>query len=160
MKIISKIIVWILSIIFLFVVINLSAGLFKYKSIANYTEFLNQKDRQSTVAQIDITNPMSIFSIFYGEYIPVPKNDKADQKDKSNLIQTWDLSAQEEDWLNVYDPSFEDEFNEFFGTTHTWDQSQNPEYEEAWFVSPQEVPDQNTQTGKTVWQELLDKFNQ
>ncbi len=160
MKIISKVIVWILSIIFLFVVVNLGIGLFKYKSISNYTEFLNQKDRHGAVAQIDITKPMSIFNIFYGEYIPVPKDDNSDEQDLSDLVQDWDMEIQEEDWLNVYDPSFQDEFNEFFGTTHTWNQSQKPEYEEAWFVSSQEAPDQKTQTGKTVWQELLERFSQ
>ena len=160
MKIISKVIVWILSIIFLFVVVNLGIGLFKYKSIANYAEFLNQKNWNDTVAQIDITNPASIFSMFYGEYIPLPKDVKLDDKDSLDLIQDGDLETQEEEWLNVYDPEFQDDFNEFFGTTHTWSQSQKPEYEEAWFVVPQEAPDQNTQAEKTAWQELLERFSQ
>jgi len=87
MKIISKVIVWILSIIFLFVVVNLGIGLFKYKSISNYVDFLNKKDRDSAIAQIDITNPTSIFSIFYGEYTPLPKENKSDDKDSLDLMQ-------------------------------------------------------------------------
>lgn len=160
MKIISKIIVWILSIIFLFVVVNLGIGLFKYKSISNYANFLNQKDRHSSISQIDITNPMSILSLFYGEYTPLPKNIDLDENSDLDLIEDWDLDVQQKDWLNVYDPEFEDDFNEFFGTTHTWNQKEKPQDEEVWFVAPQEAPDQNTQAEKTAWQELLERFSQ
>lgn len=73
MKIISKIIAWILSIIFVFIALNLIVWLIKYGGISNYSDFLNKKDRNTTISQISIKDPKSIFSLFYWEYTPKDK---------------------------------------------------------------------------------------
>lgn len=172
MKIISKIIAWILSIVFLFIIVNLAIWIVKYEWLANYSDFLNQKDRDTTVSQITIQDPMSIFSLFYWEYTPKEKNIDIPQENLEDNITDQEsqetLQWDEETGLNVYDPDFEDDFNDFFGTTHTPEESSDSIEEEWAFVVPetseqdnldQSNSEQDNVNTKTVWQQLLEKFS-
>jgi hypothetical protein len=173
MKIVSKIITWILSIIFLFIIINLAIGVVKYEWLANYSDFLNQKERNTVVSQISIKDPISIFSLFYWEYSPREKNIDVLQENLEDKIIDQELQedsqVDEEAKLNVYDPDFEDDFNAFFGKTHISKKKSDLTNEEGWaFVVPETSEQDNlNQTNskqdnantKTVWQQLLEKFS-
>lgn len=173
MKIISKIIAWILSIIFVFIALNLIVWLIKYGGISNYSDFLNKKDRNTTISQISIKDPKSIFSLFYWEYTPKEKNIDVLQENLEDKIIDQELQedsqVDEEAKLNVYDPDFEDDFNAFFGKTHISKKKSDLTNEEGWaFVVPETSEQDNlNQTNskqdnantKTVWQQLLEKFS-
>ena len=173
MKIVSKIITWILSIIFLFIIINLAIGVVKYEWLANYSDFLNQKERNTVVSQISIKDPISIFSLFHWEYTPREKNIDVRQENLEDKIIDQELQkdsqVDEEAKLNVYDPDFEDDFNAFFGKTHISKKKSDLINEEGWaFVVPETSEQDNlNQTNskqdnantKTVWQQLLEKFS-
>ncbi|HOG15503.1 MAG TPA: hypothetical protein PK674_02845 [Candidatus Absconditabacterales bacterium] len=173
MKIVSKIITWILSIIFLFIIINLAIGVVKYEGLANYSDFLNQKERNTVVSQISIKDPISIFSLFYGEYTPREKNIDVRQENLEDKIIDQELQkdsqVDEEAKLNVYDPDFEDDFNAFFGKTHISKKKSDLINEEGGaFVVPETSEQDNlNQTNskqdnantKTVGQQLLEKFS-
>jgi len=163
MRIISKTIAWILFVIFLFIVTNLLIGSIKYKWLSNYSDFLNQKDRNTTVSQITIKDPVSIFSLFYWEYIPKEKNNNILKKEAENNITNQkvqeDFQWDENTELNVYDPDFADDFNDFFSKTHISEEISNSLNEEWAFVIPENSEQDNLDT-KTVWQQLLEKFSQ
>lgn len=112
MKIISKIIAWILSIIFVFIALNLIVWLIKYGGISNYSDFLNKKDRNTTISQISIKDPKSIFSLFYWEYTPKDKNTESLEQDFTNQQAEEDIPTDEEiDTVN--ETNFIDDFDEF-----------------------------------------------
>lgn len=161
MKIISKILVWLLGIIFLFILVNIAFGIYRYKWIKNYSEILNQKDRQSTISTISIKNPISILDIFYSQI-------QASTWENNNILQDTGIVLEEveeveaETWNNEidpYDPEFEEDFNSFFGGTETDSKIKDLPEEKPWFVNPKvdvEVEDST----RSVGQQLFDKFNQ
>jgi len=160
MKIASKIIVWIVSIALFFVLVNLGIGLFKHKSISNYADFLNQKDWQSAISQIDIKNPSSIFSIFYGDSVSIKKDTNKDLADTEIIAETKDeisLEDESNNSMDHYDPEFQDEFNEFFGTTQLEENEEFP-----WFIDPNAtlLEEESDESQETVSQQLIEKFSQ
>ncbi len=165
MKIISKIVVWILSLIAIFMVANLVIWCFQYKWIGNYIQILENKDWSSTIAQVNINNPISIFSIFYEEgYIDIP--------DDASLTQTWDILSEndtvdiqnttwdvvEENNIDPYDPEFEDDFNDFFdGESNEIEDIENNTGDTA---KDDTVEQNDVDTGHTIAEELIQKFNE
>jgi len=159
MKIISKIIAWILSIIFVFIALNLIVWLIKYGGISNYSDFLNKKDRNTTISQISIKDPKSIFSLFYWEYTPKDKNTESLEQDFTNQQAEEDIPTDEEiDTVN--ETNFIDDFDEFFGSTDLQKDSQESYDDTEWAFIAKDSPSQPNTEVKTVWQQLLDKFNQ
>lgn len=150
MKIISKFLVWLLSALLLFIIINLWIGLVKYKSLSNYSIFLNQKDWSTVISQINIKNPSTIFHIFYWETINIPKQILSWEVEKDIEIQ--EESPSNDNNINPYDPEFQDEFNNFFGTTQTWQQNNIKDNNEPGFISDLSVSNTDADTEKTVGQ--------
>lgn len=159
MKIISKIIVWMLSLIVVFVVANLIIWCFQYKWINNYIQVLNDKDWSDTMAQVTLKNPASIFTIFYEEGYIKSENDEL-------LIENWDIAnttdktttdsiTKESNNIDPYDPEFEDEFNSFFGGENS-DTVQEIEH----IVQDNVVEENDIYTGHSVAEELIKKFNE
>jgi len=106
MKIISKIIIWILSIVALFIIINLIVGACKYKWFSNYVQILDDKNREESANQINIKAPKTRFSIFYAD-------------DTWDTISSDDTNTNKKNSLtpkstNPYEYDYEDEFNSFF----------------------------------------------
>ncbi len=175
MRIISKIIVWILSLILIFIVANLSIWSFHMKSVSGYMQQLNEKDWSAAISQVTVTNPASIFSIFYvgSEDILLDNNTEINIENTTNIIEsetevvqeiinTWD-NADVETWksLDPYDPEFEDDFNSFFGweeesglDNNTWELLEVNE--KIWFDTSGDVNEEE----HTVAEELIKKFNE
>ena len=175
MRIISKIIVWILSLILIFIVANLSIWSFQIKSISSYMQLLNEKDWSETISHITVTNPASIFSIFYvgSEDILLDNNTEINIENTTVIIEweteivqetinTWDRTDVET-WnsLDPYDPEFEDDFNSFFGweeesgsDNNTWELLEANK--KTWFDTSGDVNEEE----HTVAEELIKKFNE
>ena len=125
-------------------------------------QILENRDWSSTMAQVNINNPTSIFSIFYEEgYIYTSDNDSLTQtwemlpvKDIIEIQSiTWDEA--EENNIDPYDPEFEDDFNDFFGGENS-DTDQ-----ETWDTALEDIVEQNDiDTGHTIAEELIQKFNE
>ncbi len=167
MKIFSKIIMRILVILLLFVFVNLVIGFTKHKSLADYTKFLNERDRNYSVSQISIKNPISILSLFYGEISNQDLSWNVLDMEGENLDEdiALDWNILPDDGLTTidpYDPEFEDDFNEFFGKTKIEWSTGDESYENPWFVAP----DEGFIVGDADWdepsvaQQLLDRINQ
>ena len=164
MKIMPKIIVWMLSLIAVFIVANLVIWCFQYKWINNYIQILENKNWSSTIEQININDPISIFSMFYEEgYINI--------SDTTDLTQTWNILSEddivdiqnttwdivEENTIDPYDPEFEDDFNSFFdGESSGIDQ-------ETGITIEDDIILEEIDTGvehNSVAEELIKKFNE
>ena len=130
MKIISRIICWIFVAILLFIIVNLINWAILYWWTKNYSEILNNKDRDESIAQISILKPKTWISIFYASQ--VEKNDDIENVMEEFVwdielyenmdIESWDVIEEKESNHNPYDPDYEDEFNSFFWLTseETW----------------------------------------
>lgn len=161
MKIASKVVFWFLTAIFAFIIINLTIGLIKYKSLNNYIDHLDQKDWSKTVSQISISNPKSILNIFYWD-LDFSKQaeqteqilDTLDLIDDKEILETWNNE------FDPYDPDFQDEFNSFFGGQDSSTENINTDVEAGFIVDPDEELVTDSQWSKTVGQELLEKFSQ
>lgn len=155
MKVISKIIVWILSLMFVFILVNIGFGIYKYNWVSNYSEILNQQDWKSTISDMVITNPISILNIFYPDTdLSTWENNDAPQDTgmiNDVILETWDNE------IDPYDPEFEEDFNNFFGTDDTDSQVVEESEEEPWFINPNAEVERNA---PSVGQQLIDKFNQ
>jgi hypothetical protein len=155
MKVISKIIVWILSIIFVFILVNIGFGIYKYNWVSNYSEILNQQDWKSTISDIIITNPISILNIFYldTDLSTWENNDALQDTGMINdvILKSWDNE------IDPYDPEFEEDFNSFFGTDDSESQVVVEIEEEPWFIN-QDIETKNNDS--SVGQQLIDKFSQ
>ncbi|HRX64190.1 MAG TPA: hypothetical protein P5060_03750 [Candidatus Absconditabacterales bacterium] len=151
MKIISKTIAWILSIVLAFVAINLLIGVFKYKGIQSYAQYLDQKDWNQTISDLNIKNIPSILHIFYDKNIVLSEETQNSNNTGDNQQLTGDTDSNT--GIQAYDPAFEDEFNSFFGG--------DSEIE----VVDEEIEDSavsDTETGDLhpIAEQLIQKFNE
>lgn len=105
MKIISKIIVRLLSLVALFIIANLVIWVFKYGWLSNYVDILDEKNREDSIAQVQINNPKTWLSIFYGEDT---------WEDLQTSTTTTSKTTKTTNSTNPYDTDYEDEFNSFF----------------------------------------------
>lgn len=170
MRIISKIIVWVFSLLLVFIVVNLLIWSYKMEWVGNYMQLLNNKDWSQSISQVYITNPTSIFSIFSIQTpgstwqqigtlgSPVGVLETGDIQD---IINTWNSDTETWDELDPYDPEFEDEFNSFFG----WEESDSNTI--TWETIDLDVEDitkinqeESQESWHTVWEALIKKFNE
>lgn len=148
MKIISRLITLLLGIVFIFTIINLVYGCFKYDWITNYMEILNEKDWNTTISEVNILDPISILSLFNDDVVSlsgdVEEIEEVDIIPEVEEVSTWDNE------IDPYDPEFEDEFNSFF-----WDEEG---IEEELTEDPSEtlVVDNEPSVGE----QLVEKFNE
>ena len=181
---ITKSIIWLLTILVLFILINLAIWAFKYGWISRYATLLDNKDWSDSVSQMSITNPVAIF---YDETWSLDKKENQDlEENMAEENQNADPDIQQETQENIdikeeveenpaidpYDPEFEDEFNSFFG----WENSElnNIEDQELYnnlsddAVDSNEVSDShNASTGQPVQEQknsiikrLIERFNE
>jgi len=68
MRIISKLFIWISSLILIFILANISIWAYKMGSLTDYVIELNQKSRSESISDISLDDPASIFYIFDVEY--------------------------------------------------------------------------------------------
>lgn len=137
MRIISKFIFWISTLLLVFILVNLFVWLYKFWSVSDYINYLNQKDYKQTVSDISITQPKSFLNIFYPQNITWSNQEKKTQID-------WNLDLQENTYswedlettqIDPYDPKFEDEFNDFFWDDEDLSLPQKETWsQEAWFI--------------------------
>ena len=124
MKIISKIVVWILSLVLVFIFANLLIWSFKTKWINNYAQLLSDKEWSETISQVTIANPISIFSIFsVSSWAILPEDNNIVSEMEDETENKPEIIIEINTWENQdpYDPEFEDEFNSFFW----WEDEQN-----------------------------------
>ncbi len=97
--------------------------------------------------------------MFYWEYTPKDKNTESLEQDFTNQQAEEDIPTDEEiDTVN--ETNFIDDFDEFFGSTDLQKDSQESYDDTEWAFIAKDSPDQPNTEVKTVWQQLLDKFNQ
>ncbi len=158
MKLVSKIICWILWILICFILINLLIWSVKYWWIQKYSTVLNNTNRQESISEISLFKPKTWVSVFYktaqdetmiiDEFTQIEDslpNENSVQKTSNvdsvlNEYLSWDTPRdsiqQSQPNRNPYDPDYEDEFNSFFGTTaeKTWEIISVEEIEDLWEV--------------------------
>lgn len=143
MRTVSKIICWIFLAIALFIIVNLVIWSIQYWWTKNYSEYLNNKSRNESIAQVYILKPKTWLSMFYEmDWVNVEGNDNEGNDINPDEILVWDEDTQTKEINhNPYDPDYEDEFNSFFGTSseETWELIPVQEIEniedlwDAWF---------------------------
>ena len=129
MRLISKFICWFFLTFILFIAINLIIWTIKYWWTKAYSEILNNKDRDKSIAEISILKPKTRVAMFYEA-----TQEDADKTVEENLLNgldsessaqvddilneflSWDVELIDEETVNhnPYDPDYEDEFNSFF----------------------------------------------
>lgn len=142
MKKFLKFIKIILRLIFGFLVFLFLFWLISYNwSFKEYISFLNNKNWSEQIKNINLTHPKSIFDI-----VLETENDVELTWNQEPLIEntvltwnitTWGLLTWENTWnIDVYDPSFQDDFDEYFEWSNTeLDTNYYGDSEEAWFKS-------------------------
>lgn len=146
MRTVSKIICWIFLAIALFIIVNIVIWSIQYWWTKNYSEYLNNKNRNESIAQVYILKPKTWLSMFYEiDSINIKRKNNEDDSIKnidSSDILSGDVETEEKEVNhNPYDPDYEDEFNSFFGTSseETWELISVQEIEniedlwDAWF---------------------------
>ena len=128
MRTVSKIICWIFIAFALFIIVNLVIWAVQYGWTKNYSEYLNSKNRNESIAQVYILKPKTWLSMFYeNDSVNIETNNDVDgniENIDSNEILSWDVEIEEKEVNhNPYDPDYEDEFNSFFwaSSEETWD---------------------------------------
>ncbi len=161
MKTISKIIVWILSVLLLFILVNLIIWAYKNKWVNNYIQVLNEKDRTETMSQVNIMNPVSILSIFYTWSINLSWNIDIIEVETGSLDDET-LGVKRVNDIEPYDQDFEDEFNSFFGDEETSDtEIENLDLDNTDNLKEEiDIAEDNTGDTHLVWEELIQKFNE
>lgn len=100
----------------------------------NYFFYQNSRDWRDISAQISILEPASLSNIFYSDsdiYEILKDYVKWNQDNLTwNLVDSWSVDQTNEDLVNVYDPEFEEEFNEWFDNVYTWEDLTGADY---WF---------------------------
>ncbi|HKL43726.1 MAG TPA: hypothetical protein VJ892_00425 [Candidatus Absconditabacterales bacterium] len=164
MKIISKILTRIFLIAFVFLVVNLAYGCFKYDGVKNYMQILNEKDWDTSIGEISISDPISIFSLFSSDskneenvYLEVNQEKTSDSANLEEEMEQSEISTGSND-MDPYDPEFEDEFNSFFGSDESGenlDQTQNKE-NDLGSGSFEDLEEDKSSVGE----QLVEKFNE
>ncbi len=164
MKIISKILTRIFLLAFVFLLVNLIYGCFKYDGVKNYMQILNEKDRDTSIWQVSISDPISIFWLFNTDTTNNENSnleqdqktipDSTENEEEIEKIDTQDTSTGSNE-MDPYDPEFEDEFNSFF-----W----GNEDDQEWNKNDKVIDSSNDiitwDKTTSVWQQLLEKFNE
>lgn len=142
MKIISKILFWFLTTILVFIIVNMFFGIYKYGWINNYSKFLNEKDRKSTISNINIKNPISVFGIFYWDMEFFKWKVESFTGDVLDLSQeTWSvldtaILQTGSNEIDPYDPEFEEDFSNFFGNSDIDYSQEDVKIEDPGFINP------------------------
>lgn len=127
MRTVSKIICWIFIAFVLFIIVNLVIWAVQYGWTKNYSEYLNSKNRNESIAQVYILKPKTWLSMFYEiDSVDIETNNEDNniKNIDSNEILSGDVEVEEKEVNhNPYDPDYEDEFNSFFwaSSEETWD---------------------------------------
>ena len=138
MKKASRVICWIFWIFMWFILVNLIIWTIKYWWTKNYSEILNNKDRDKSVAEFSILKPKTRVAMFYKDsqedidkiveenlLNELDTEASAEVDDILNEFLSWDTEVTDEETVNhnPYDPDYEDEFNSFFW----WSSEENSE---------------------------------
>ena len=130
MRTISKIICWIFVIFVLFIVVNLVIWAVHYWWTKKYSEYLNSRNRDDSIAQVYILKPQTWLSIFYeidwlNAEINNNQNTQVENIESNETLSwdNWDNTEIKEENHNPYDPDYENEFNSFFW----WSAEENSE---------------------------------
>lgn len=146
MKIVIKVFKTVLRVIFGFIILLFLNWLLKFNgSFGQYVSFLNNKNWSISIKNINLIHPKSIFEIFL----------ETEQKNvltwnENNLVNTssWDLLTWNVNWswdvnwswisdswsIDVYDPSFQQWFDEYFeGWNTAWISWDNNSSSDEWF---------------------------
>ena len=121
MRVISKIICWIFIVFILFILVNLVLWVVQYWWTKNYSEYLNKKNRDESVANVRLLEPKTRLSIFYDVDGLDADIDVGDEITVDNNLWIADTEVKQVNH-NPYDPDYEDEFNSFFAwsSEETW----------------------------------------
>jgi hypothetical protein len=91
--------------------------------IVNYFHYLNARDWEVVASQINILEPHTLTDIFYSsDYISwamVPEWNILGWENLTwNIINSWNVL--EDTWINVFDPQFQDDFNNNLENSLSW----------------------------------------
>jgi hypothetical protein len=133
---ILKIFKTILWLIFAFIILLLLYWLLKFDwSSKQYISFLNGRNWSVEVQKVNLAKPVSLFDIFLQ-----PKKEVISTWNQNTLIDSqtgivWSLDTNLSWDLDVYDPNFQEDFNEYFdGWSNSWDDIVNKtNVDEFWF---------------------------
>ena len=163
MRIVFKLLIWIASLILIFIIANISIWAYKIWSLTDYMSELNQKEWSESISSISLNDPVSIFSIFTVENDNTWSGNITEdltqdvEKQEENILITWDQNIEINTWeeIDPYDPEFEDEFNSFFGEdSNTNDISKS--IENTWEKVDTELESKDHE----VAEELIKRFNE
>jgi len=163
MRIVFKLLIWIASLILIFIIANISIWTYKIWSLTDYMAELNQKEWSESISSISLNDPVSIFSIFTVENDNTWSGNITEdltqdvEKQEENILITWDQNIEINTWeeIDPYDPEFEDEFNSFFGEdSNTKDVSKR--IENTWEKVDTWLENQDHE----VAEELIKRFNE
>jgi len=127
-------------------------------------QILNEKDRDTSIWQVSISDPISIFWLFNTDTTNNENSnleqdqktipDSTENEEEIEKIDTQDTSTGSNE-MDPYDPEFEDEFNSFF-----W----GNEDDQEWNKNDKVIDSSNDiitwDKTTSVWQQLLEKFNE
>ncbi|MCF7835402.1 hypothetical protein K9M48_05170 [Candidatus Gracilibacteria bacterium] len=118
--------------LFIVIIYFLLIGTIKTGGFENYFFYQNSRDWRDISAQISILEPASLSNIFYSDsdiYEILKDYVKWNQDNLTgNLVDSGSVDQTNEDLVNVYDPEFEEEFNEGFDNVYTGEDLTGADY--------------------------------
>lgn len=113
-----------LRVLFILIIYFLLIWTIKTWGFKNYFFYQNSRDWNDISSKIHLLEPSSLSNIFYSDddiYEILKDYIQWNQKNLTgSVIDTWSAEQNYDDSLNVYDPEFEEDFNEWFGNLYSW----------------------------------------